>query len=69
MTGHAPRRVRLPLSFLGEGDYTAELYRDGPDASRWPTEVEILHPVLTPLDTLDVVLAPGGGYAARFSRR
>lgn len=59
------RTLTLDLSFLGEGDYKAEIFRDGINADRAACDYKkIVVPV--PADRkLQVEMAPGGGYAAR----
>ena len=65
MTGWTPRDVDLSLSFLGEGGYIADIYRDGPNADRVGVDyVREKHAVVSS-DRLRIHLAPGGGWAAR----
>lgn len=65
MNDDSPRRVSLPLSFLGTGSWTAELWLDGdkPDAVRRE------HRRLVASDTLEVDLAASGGAVAVLRRR
>ena len=37
------RDVSLPLSFLGDGNYTADVYADAADAATEPKHLEISH--------------------------
>ncbi len=62
------RTVNVNLRFLGSGDYTAEIYADGPDAASNPESVAIEEKTVTEDDTLPLSLAPGGGAAVRISR-
>lgn len=65
MTNRTERTLTLDLSFLGEGDYRIELFRDGMNANRAGSD--FLHET-APLRLdrkLIVKLAPGGGFAAR----
>jgi alpha-glucosidase len=66
MTNWMPRDLDLPLSFLGEGRYTAEIYADAPDAAQYPKSTTILKKVVDRNSHLAARLAPGGGYAVRF---
>lgn len=66
MSNWSPRTLELPLSFLGQGRYTAEVYADAPDADRFPKKVAISKQAVTRETTLKAALAPGGGYAVRF---
>jgi len=63
LTNWDARDVKVPLSFLGDGKYLAEMYADAPDAADEPT-----HTVLTWLSVdrntvLDVHMVSGGGNA------
>jgi alpha-glucosidase len=68
LTDENPRDVHIPLKFLDAGcSYTAEIYRDGPDAD-WKTNPESLvveSRTVTSDDTLDLHLAASGGLAVR----
>ena len=66
MTNWTPRRLELPLGFLGEGKYTAEMYADAPDAGRFPKKVVIETKSVDRNTILTLNLAMGGGCAARF---
>ena len=68
MTNWTPRTLELPLSFLGEGRYTAEIYADAADAATSPKNVAIEKKSVDRNSTLKAVLAPGGGYAVRFRK-
>jgi alpha-glucosidase len=66
MTNSSPRELEVPLSFLGSGRYTAEVYADPSDAAQYPKNVSIQKKVVTRSSELKIVLAPGGGDAVRF---
>jgi alpha-glucosidase len=66
MTNWNSRELDLPLSFLGSGRYTAEIYADAPDAAQYPKSVSIQKKTVDRNSHLDIKLAPGGGYAVRF---
>lgn len=68
MTGDAPRRLVLPLSFLGSGHYAATAYADGPVAREDPRDVLVMEHRVTGSDSLTIDMAPGGGCAVRFER-
>lgn len=63
------RQVQIPLDFLEAGrTYTAQIYRDGPDA-HWktnPYSIVIEEQVLSRADTIKLNMAAGGGTAIRF---
>lgn len=65
MTNWTPRRLDLPLTFLGAGRYRAEIYADAEDADRSPRNVSIVKRTVDRSTHLDVQMAPGGGYAVR----
>lgn len=65
MTNWTPREISVPLTFLGQGSYTAHTYADAPDAGTHPTDIAIQRSVVTKATTWKLKLAPGGGFAAR----
>lgn len=68
-TNEEARTLSIPLDFLKEGKkYRAVIYADGADAD-WetnPTSYEITEKTVTSADTLNVVMAKGGGQAVTF---
>lgn len=65
LTDWNPRDVVLDLSFLGEGNYKMELFKDGINADRAACDYK-KETLSVPADRkLKIHLAPGGGYAAR----
>ena len=70
ITDDNARILLAPLAFLSPGvTYTAEIYRDGPNAdlkgdARFDIVIEKQN--VTSTDTLSLKLAPGGGEAIRF---
>jgi alpha-glucosidase len=66
MTADDGRALELPLGFLGDGRYEAELYVDdpagGPDAIARRTEA------VSSADTPRVAMPRAGGFAARLAR-
>jgi alpha-glucosidase len=69
MTNWTPRTLDMPLSFLGPGTYTAEIYADGSDAATQPKHVTIRRQEVKATQSLTLHLAPGGGCAIRFIPR
>ena len=59
------RDLDIPLSFLGNGKYTAEIYADAPDADRYPKGVSVRKQIVDHNMRLKAHLASGGGYALR----
>lgn len=69
MTNWTARELEIPLSFLGNGSYTAEIYGDADDAARLPKNTTIQKKQVNRNMRLKMQLAPGGGYAVRFLPR
>jgi alpha-glucosidase len=66
MTNWTPRKLEIPLGFLGNGSYTAQIYEDADDAADNPMHVTIRKQPVRSTETLTLHLAPGGGCAIRF---
>ena len=66
MTNWTPRKFEIPLDFLADGNYTAEIYSDASDADKNPKHVTIEKKSVNNKSILNAWLAPGGGYAVRF---
>ena len=66
ITNWTPREIRLPLDFLGEGDFVAEIYADEHDAVSEPKHTSISRQQVTASSYLQLELAPGGGAAIHF---
>lgn len=65
MTDWTPRELEIPLNFLSDSDFTAEMYGDAPDADKDANKVEIKQFLVTAKDKIKVKMAPGGGFAMR----
>jgi alpha-glucosidase len=63
ITNWDARTVEVPLSFLGEGKYMAEIYADAPDAGMDATHTSFTKQPVDRSTVLDVKMAPGGGNA------
>ncbi|MDQ1072901.1 glycoside hydrolase family 97 protein [Streptomyces canus] len=64
MTNETSRALSIPLSFLGDGTYTATVYADGtPGAAPYQTPVVVSTRSVTAQSTLSVAMAPAGGQA------
>ena len=68
ITNHQARQVAIPLSFLGDGVYEADIYSDGPDAATQPNHLDKQTRSVTKNDTITVWLAGGGGAAVRLKK-
>jgi alpha-glucosidase len=63
LTNWDERTVKVPLNFLGDGKYIAEIYGDAPDTAEEPTHTTIKQQTIDRSTVLDVKMAPGGGSA------
>lgn len=67
LTGHSARKVTLDLGFLGEGSWDMELFEDGINAERHAEDYRKVTGSVG--ETLEVKMAPGGGFAVIFTKR
>jgi alpha-glucosidase len=63
LTNWNERDVNINFSFLGDGDYTAEMYSDAQDAATEPTHTSFSKLGVNKDSALVVHMAPGGGNA------
>jgi len=63
LTNWDERSVKLPLSFLGEGKYTAEIYADASDSAREATHSTFTTQTVDKNSILEVHMVSGGGNA------
>jgi alpha-glucosidase len=68
MTNWDGRQIKIDLSFLGGGKYKAILFEDGVNADRDGTDYTRKAITVTAKDHLDIKMASGGGWAARFEK-
>lgn len=59
------RSIRIPLGFLGDGDWSAQLLADGADADVAPAHYDSRRSVVRRTDTLQATLARAGGFVVR----
>jgi alpha-glucosidase len=64
ITNWTQRSLKLPMSFIGAGKFTAKLYRDRSLDGEKPNELNIETREVSAADMLSVALASGGGMAA-----
>lgn len=65
LTGQEAKSLTLDLSFLGEGNWNVELFKDGINATRHAEDYK--RTVGRADKTMTVEMAPGGGFAAIFT--
>ena len=69
MTNWDARDLEIPLSFLGVGEFAAQIFADGADADKVATSLAISRKQVEAGGQLALHLAPGGGAAVIFKRR
>ena len=67
LTNEDARDLDLPLTFLGGGASTAEIYSDAPDAATQPKNTLRKQRTVDARTILKLTLAPGGGAALRLT--
>jgi alpha-glucosidase len=73
MTDKKPRQLKVTLDFLGDGEYTCDIYTDLSTASNDPTIIErniVEHKTVSVKkgNIIRISLVSGGGFAARLQR-
>jgi alpha-glucosidase len=63
LTNWEERNTKVPLDFLGEGEYVAEIYADGIDAASNATQIAFSKRPVDRSTVLDVHMVLGGGNA------
>jgi alpha-glucosidase len=63
LTNWDERNVKVPLSFLGDGEYGAGIYADAPDAAQEATHTTLTKQTVDRKSVLDVHMVSGGGNA------
>lgn len=66
MTAEEPRTLHLPLDFLGEGSFHADVYTD--DTAKGPTALLFSEQTSSSNETFDIAMPASGGFVARFSK-
>ena len=59
----------LDTAFLGEGEWRAEIFEDGPNADRAPQDYVHRRMTVTTGMKIPVKMAPGGGFTVRFTKK
>lgn len=58
------RELLVALDFLGEGEYSAQIFKDGVNANRWGEDYKLETTTVRKGDLLPVKMADGGGWVA-----
>ena len=69
ITNWEKRELELSTDFLGKGEWTAEIFRDAAEADKDPMRYVREMRRIKAGEKLKIKLAPGGGFAARFTPR
>lgn len=68
MNGETPLTLRVPSNFLGDGRWSLRAFADTPESAGHPEKISEATVAISAGDTLELELAPAGGYAAVLSR-
>ena len=68
MTDWTPRELELDLSFLDDGTYTMELFKDGANAERYAEDYKIATKEVTKNSKVTAKMSSGGGWVAILSK-
>jgi len=61
MTDWTPRQLKIPLDFLGSGNYEATIWADAADANEAPASLTRTTRTVTKTDHISAIMAPAGG--------
>jgi alpha-glucosidase len=67
MTDWSPRTLELDLSFLGSGNYKAQIWKDGVNADKHAADFKQEEMSVSNSSKIKIKMAPGGGWAAIIS--
>ncbi len=62
------RKIKIPLTFLKVGKYTAKIYADAADVDKNPNHLTISEKIVTSTDFIEANLAASGGHAIHLTR-
>ncbi len=69
MTNSNARDIKIPLSFLPDGNYILTGWEDGINADRKARDFKVTSSDVTKSSVISIHLAPAGGYAARLVKK
>ena len=69
MTDWTARDLAIPLSFLGEGKFSADIFADGANAMKEATDYKHTKQTATCQDQLKIHLSSGGGWTGIFKKQ
>ena len=65
ITNHETREINIPLNFLPEGEFIAEIFSDAADVATDPNHLKKESRNVNRTQTIRLRLAPGGGQAMK----
>ena len=69
MTDWDPRSLQLDLSFLGDGNYTMQVWKDGVNAAKHAADFKQEEMTVTNASKIKIDMAPGGGWVAIITKK
>jgi alpha-glucosidase len=69
MTNWKARDLKLDLSFLGDGEYTMQVWKDGINADHNAKDFKMLTETVTKNSTVKINMTTGGGWVAIISKK
>lgn len=63
------REIEIDFSFLGDKNYAVEIFKDGVNAEKNPTDYKVIQKDITKKSTYKIILAPCGGFAMRITEK
>ena len=69
INNHRAREIRIPLNFLDDGKYIADIFSDARDTDENPNHLNIEKKIIDNGDNLSFKLAAGGGLAIRLQKQ
>ncbi len=69
LTGWDARTLDVTLDFLGEGNWTAEVFRDGVNAAKVASDYKKIAMEIPADRKVSMPMAPGGGYAMKITKK
>ena len=69
INNHEEKTVSVPMHFLGEGKYGAEIYSDSDDTGNNPNNFILQRRALGKEDALSLKLASGGGFVIHLKKQ
>jgi alpha-glucosidase len=69
INNHEARQIKIPLNFLSDGDYVAEIYSDASDVRTNPNNLIKQTKIFKKSDSITLQLAAGGGAVIRLQKK